>query len=148
MRTLLLSTLVLSAISCHATHPPATVNHVVICWLKAPGDESARKQVMDATDTLRKIPGVVSVTAGRPISSTRPVVDSSFDVGIVMTFKDEAALHAYETNPIHIKARNEVLRPLASKFVIYDIKKEADAAKAPASTGTGSFARNPVVTIP
>ena len=122
MRTALLCLVCFLAVSCQSPQP-AGVSHVVICWLKTPGDEAARQQIIDATQTLRQIPGVVSVSAGRPIPSTRPVVDSSYDVGIVITFKDEAALHAYETNPIHVNARNEVLRPLAGKLVIYDIKK-------------------------
>ena len=125
MRTTSLCLLCLIAVSCQAgqvSHSPP-VTHVVICWLKSPGDESARQRVIDETQTFRQIPGVIRVTAGRPIPSTRPVVDSSYDVGIVITFQDEAALQAYETNPIHVKARDEVLRPLTGKLVIYDIKK-------------------------
>ena len=141
MRLLIISALCILAASCQSS-APGPVSHVVICWLKSPGDEAARQRIIDATQELRKIPGVVTVTAGRPIPSTRPVVDSSYDVGIVITFKDEAALRAYETNPIHVKARNEVLRPLAGRIVIYDFdiaasagvgaKKEADAAVASA----------------
>jgi hypothetical protein len=123
MRTSLLFLTCLLAFSCRATQPPGTVSHVVIVWLKSPGDETSRQRIIEETERLRAIPGVVSVTSGRPVPSTRPVVDSTFDVGIVITFKDEAALRAYESNPIHLNARNEVLRPLASKFLIYDIKK-------------------------
>ena len=123
MRIALLTLLCVLAGSCQMISPPAPVTHVVICWLKSPGNETDRQKIIDETEKLRKIPGVVSVTAGRAIPSTRPVVDSSFDVGIVITFRDEAALHAYETNPIHLKARDEVLRPLAGKLVVYDIKK-------------------------
>jgi hypothetical protein len=123
MRILMICLIALLAVSCRCAQPPATVSHVVICWLKSPGDETARQRIIDETQTLKAIPGVVSVTAGRAVPSTRPVVDSSFDVGIVISFKDEAALRAYESNPIHLKARDEVLRPLASKFLIYDIKK-------------------------
>ena len=51
------------------------------------------------------------------------MVDDSFDVGLAMTFNDEAALHAYETHPQHVKAVTEVLRPLAGKTVVYDISE-------------------------
>jgi len=143
MRVRLLTVLALICVSCQS-HPSATVSHVVICWLKSPGDEAARQRIIDASQDLRKIPGVVSVTAGHPIPSTRPVVDSSYDVGIIITFRDEAALRAYETNSIHVKARNEILRPLTAKLVIYDFdaaKKEADAAVASAP-GHGSADRS------
>jgi hypothetical protein len=131
MRMFSFSVLCVVAVSCRTT-PPAAVSHVVIVWLKSPGDQTARQRIIDETQNLRKIPGVLGVIAGRPVPSTRPIVDSSFDVGIVITFKDEAAMRAYETNPIHVKARNEVLRPLAGKLLIYDIKKEADAVMTPA----------------
>src|SRR5829696_3252821 len=74
----------------------ATVTHVVFVWLKTPGDEAARKRITDVSQTFKTIPGVVSVTSGRALPSTRPVVDSSYDVAIVMTFTDEAALRAYD----------------------------------------------------
>lgn len=106
----------------------ATVNHVVLCWLKQPGNEADRQKIINTSDEFRKIPGVVSVTAGRPLASTRPVVDSTFDVGIVIAFTDEAALHGYDTNPIHKKAVSDVLKPLTAKLLIYDIKR-ADATK-------------------
>jgi len=113
-----------------ARSTPAQANHVVLCWLKEPGNEAQRQQLIDASYTFRKIPGVVSVSAGRSIASTRPVVDSSFDVGIVIVFTDEAALHAYDQNPIHKKAVSDVLRPLTAKLVIYDVKRaEANATK-------------------
>ena len=120
MRIALVCLACITALSCHATAAPQ-VTHVVICWLKTPGDESARQRIVDESEKFRAIPGVVSVNAGRPIPSTRPVVDSSYDVGLVITFKDESALRAYETNPVHVKARDEVLRPLVGKLLIYDI---------------------------
>jgi hypothetical protein len=141
MRTALLCLVCLTAISCQASQRP-TVTHVVICWLKSDHDKSTVQRIVDASEKFRKIPGVVSVTAGRAIPSTRPVVDSSFGVGIVITFKDEEALRAYEVNPIHVNARDQVLRTLVDKLVIYDIRyypstraqEKADAALAsPAS---------------
>ena len=123
MRIALLCLICIVSLSCRATEPPGTVKHVVFCWLKTPGDESARQRIIDETAKFRTIPGVVGVTAGRAVPSTRPVVDSSFDVGLVITFRDEAALKAYDTDPVHVKSRDEVLRPLSAKLLVYDIKK-------------------------
>lgn len=97
-----------------------TVSHVVLCWLNEPGNAAQRQQVIERSKAFREIPGVVSVAAGTPLASTRPVVDSSFDVAIVIRFKDEASMRAYDSNPIHERARREVLRPLVKKLVIYD----------------------------
>src|SRR4051794_8797361 len=115
---------------CPFAHHTAQVNHVVLCWLKEPGNESQRQQVIDASYGFAKIPGVISVAAGKAIPSTRPVVDSSFDVAIVIAFTDEAALHAYDQNPIHKKAASDVLRPLTAKLLIYDVKR-AEASPTP-----------------
>ena len=100
----------------------AGVTHVVLVWLKTPGDEAARQRVIDTSKTFATIPGVVSVTSGKALPSTRPVVDSSYDVAVVMGFTDEAALRAYDQHPTHKKAVDEVLKPLAAKLVIYDFK--------------------------
>ena len=56
--------------------------------------------------------------------STRPVVDSSFDLAVLIAFEDEAALRAYDAHPTHKRAVEGVLRPLVGKFVIYDVKHD------------------------
>ena len=45
---------------------------------------------------------------------------TSYDVAIVMIFKDESSLRNYEKSPIHQKAVKETLQPLVAKFVVYD----------------------------
>ena len=96
------------------------VTHVVLVWLKTPGNAAARTKIIETSKTFATIPGVVRVTSGTALPSTRPVVDSSYDVAVVMTFEDEAALRAYDGHPTHKKAVEEVLRPLAGKILIYD----------------------------
>jgi hypothetical protein len=129
-------TLIVLAASCQSHSSPtsdssakppaakATVTHVVFVWLKTPGDEAARQRVIETSKTFATIPGVVSVTPGKALPSTRPVVDSSYDVAVVMGFADEAALRAYDQHPTHKKAVDEVLKPLAAKLQIYDFKAE------------------------
>ena len=98
--------------------------HVVMCWLKEPGSADARRQLIERSKTFTQIPGIKSVSVGPPLPSTRPVVDSSFDVGIVMHFESEQALRNYDHNPIHQQAVKEVLQPLVKQLVIYDFKNE------------------------
>ena len=96
------------------------VQHIVLCWLKTPGDPMARAQLIGTSLGFLDLPGVIDVTAGPPLPSQRPEVDASFDVAIVMTFRDEAALRAYEAHPAHKAAVQSVLRPLVERMVIYD----------------------------
>ena len=98
------------------------VRHIVLCWLKEPGSEAARRKLIEATEALGDLPGVVAVAAGVPLGSDRPVVDDSFDVGIVFTFEDTEALAAYQVHPRHREAVEKVLQPLVERIVVYDFR--------------------------
>jgi hypothetical protein len=96
------------------------VHHVVICWLEQPGDADARKRLIEVSESFTSLPGVLQVTAGTVLPSDRGIVDSSFDVAIVMTFANRQALADYLQHPRHLQATQEVLRPLTSKVIVYD----------------------------
>jgi hypothetical protein len=97
------------------------VQHIVVCWLKAPGNVTDRQRLIDTSRSFQgKIPGLLSVTAGTVLPSKRIGVESTFDVAVVMTFVDESALAEYEAHPVHQQAVKEVLKPLVERFVIYD----------------------------
>jgi len=108
----------------------SSVTHVVLCWLKQPGNSADRHKLIMESVRLEQIPGVANVLAGVPVPSTRPVVDSSYDVAFVITFRNESSLQSYQDHPIHKKAVSEVLRPLTAKILIYDIKRtDVDEAR-------------------
>ena len=110
--------------SCSAHDSPRMV-HVVVCWLKTPGDENASQRLIDASHNfVGTIPGLIRVDAGRVSASTRPSVDSSYDVAIVMTFVDEAALINYGKSSQHQQAVRDVLRPLVDHYVVYDFTEK------------------------
>ena len=103
------------------TEPVLT--HVVLCWLKEPGNAEQRDRIIEMTETFRAIPGVRAARAGNPIMSDRDIVDDSFDVGIIIEVKDEAGLKKYLDHPIHQKAKKEVLLPLVDRVLVYDFAK-------------------------
>lgn len=117
----LASALLLS--SCATPQPPKRggVNHVVLVWLKHPGNGRDIQALQSAGDELRAIPGVRFVESGTALPSGRPVVDDSFDVGFVMGFDTAKDLQAYESHPLHQRKVKEVLGPLSRKILIYDI---------------------------
>jgi len=100
------------------------VEHVVLVWMKDPTDSATRQKIIAATKTFRQIPGVIDARAGRAVPGARPVIDSSFDVGIVVTFKDRAALDAYGPHPIHDKAARELIVPAMKSIKVYDTELE------------------------
>jgi len=118
----LVATLALA--SCATIAPPAakgSVDHVVLIWLKRPGNASDRQAVLSASRDLRALPGIRFLDAGTALASDRPVVDDSFDIGLTMRFDSAKSLQAYEKDPRHVKKVTEVLKPLAKKILVYDI---------------------------
>lgn len=119
-------TLVASAclISCATIAPlakPGTVDHVVLMWQKYPGNTADRHALLAACTELRSIPGIQFLDTGTALASDRPVVDDSFDVGLIVRFDSKKSLHRYETSPLHLKKVTEVLKPLTRKIVVYDV---------------------------
>jgi hypothetical protein len=106
-----------------AAEPPQwNVGHVVVFWLKQPGDAEGRSRIIDASRGFRSIPGVLGVQAGELAPSPRPNVDKSFDVAVVMWFKDRDALEQYQVHPQH-KAMLQEVGPLVERTMVYDFTR-------------------------
>ena len=95
---------------------------MVLCWLKEPGNKEHRNQIIHISRTFKKIPGVLEVRVGEVIESNRPIVDDSFDVGIVVIVPDAKRLQEYLDHPIHQDAKRDILLPLVEKVLVYDFK--------------------------
>ena len=96
------------------------IQHVVLCWLKDSGNKEHRQKVIDLSLSFKSIPGVIDVRAGEVIKSERSIVDSTYDVGIYMTFKSIDDLNRYLLHKDHVKAVTETLKPLSKKIQVYD----------------------------
>ena len=104
------------------TVPPvsSTVTRTVLIWLKHPGRSSDRAQVTRAARSLRMIPGVLRVQTGRTVPVLPPGADRTFDLGVVITFRDRAALQRYEKDPRHLEAMRRYLQSLVRRYEIYN----------------------------
>src|SRR4051812_6956883 len=74
------------------------IDHVAIIWLKDHGNLQQRRQMIERSKTFSRIPGVLHVSVGTMVPSTRPIVDSSYDMALVMRFASEQALREYDTH--------------------------------------------------
>ena len=100
----------------------SNLRHLVLCWLKEPGNQIHRKRIIDVSESFRDIPVVLEVYAGEVVKSERQIVDDSFDIGILIVTKDGASLQEYLEHPIHQDAKQEVLLPLVDKVLVYDFQ--------------------------
>lgn len=119
--------LVLSLAAC-STAPdrsPKGIDHIVIVWLKRPGNKDDKTRLIATSKEMQgKLPVIRAVSYGSPVASGRPVVDDSFDLAFVMRFDNRKDLADYEGSPVHQRAAREILGPLSRKIVIYDIGNE------------------------
>ncbi len=76
--------------------------HTVLFWFKPQTPSELREQMIrDAQSNLSRIPGVHHLWSGRPAMTPRDVVDNSYDVGLCVALKDQAALDAYGPHELH-----------------------------------------------
>jgi hypothetical protein len=120
--TILWFALMFTAVGSAEVMPPAAgrVHHVVIVWLKDHGSQTARRQYIEASKSLSRLPMVWRYQIGTVLPGGREVVDSSYDVAIVATFENARALDEYTRHPDHKKVLEEKLKPLVDKVVVYD----------------------------
>jgi len=100
------------------------VTHVILFWLKRPGNVDDQNFLRRALRTLRRARGVNDMRVGRPLLVDRPSVEQSFDLGVVMTFRDREALEKFERDPRREQAIDAMLRPLVRQYTVYNFVNE------------------------
>ena len=101
---------------------PEAVEHIVVVWLKTPGNAEHRRRIITESAVLREIPGVTGLRMGEMIPSDRPIVDSTFDVALIVSFADRAAMERYLSHPVHVELVGKTLKPLVEKIRVYDFQ--------------------------
>jgi len=96
--------------------------HHVFFWLKNPGSETDRNQLVEGLKTLKAIKEVKQLLIGTPASTEkREVVDNSFDVSELMYFDNVEGQNAYQVHAVH-KAFVDKYSHLWEKVVVYDMQ--------------------------
>ncbi|MBE0470671.1 MAG: Dabb family protein [Methyloprofundus sp.] len=96
------------------------VSHVIVVWLKEPGNAQMREQFITASRALEQLPGVLSRHVSAVIASDLPKVDDTFDVAVTVTFENAKALKNYMQSQKHKKMLDEQLKPLVNRVVVYN----------------------------
>lgn len=112
------------AVFAYEEDEPPGVIHVVLVWLKEPGNAEHRQRIIEGSKKLEGIPGIRELRVGQAIPSERDVVDDSFDIGLYMTFPSEKAMQAYLTHIEHVEIVKNEFMPLMERYLVYDFTDE------------------------
>ena len=105
----------------HNTAAPQVVHHVFF-WLKNPGSETDRNQLIEGLKTLKAIKEVKQLLIGTPASTEkREVVDNSFDLSELMFFDNVEGQNAYQVHPVH-KSFVDKYSHLWNRVIVYDMQ--------------------------
>jgi primosomal protein N' len=79
--------------------------HVVLFKVKAEDRDAAAAEIQKDIDRiLAPLPTVKGLWRGRPApTNTRPIVDTNYDVGLLVLFEDQKGLQDYLDHPKHVE---------------------------------------------
>jgi hypothetical protein len=75
--------------------------HSVYFWLKPEMTADQRVDFARDLQTLRDIETVRGCWIGTPAPADRPVIDSSYDFGLILVFDNKADEESYLAHPLH-----------------------------------------------
>ena len=67
-------------------------------------------------------PMITIASANYANTATTIIVDSTFDVALIVSFADRAAMQGYLTHPVHVELVGKTLKPLVEKIRVYDFQ--------------------------
>ena len=109
------------AANLYAAPPPEPgVVHVVLVWLKQPGNTAHRQQIIVGSNKLRQIPGVLDLQVGEVITSDRALVEDSYDIGLYLRFANQQDLRSYLTHPLHQATVKDEFVPIMDHYRVMD----------------------------
>jgi hypothetical protein len=93
------------------------VEHVVLFKLKADATTEAKDAAIEALKGLKgQIDGIVDLTCGHNFSER----SQGHEIGLVVRFRDRAALAAYIPHPAHRGVVEKYLHPIREDVIVVD----------------------------
>ena|SRR5687767_14995232 len=97
-------------------------SHVVIFWTDPQNPAAADSLLAAIQSYLSSIPGILHLHAGKMVTSHRPVVDQTYQVGVNLIFADKKAQDDYQVHPSHKEFVEKVLPRLTKRTLVYDFE--------------------------
>lgn len=96
--------------------------HIAFFWLDKNLSDADLKNFETGLDQLTRDPNIHDRRIGKPAQTDRPVIDTSYDYGITLQFRNLAAHDAYQFGDIHA----DFIKNHQSKWTdvkVYDIEE-------------------------
>jgi hypothetical protein len=93
--------------------------HHVYFWLKNPENINDLNQLVEGLNKLSAVTTIINFHIGKPASTKREVIDSSYSVSWLLLFNSKEDQDSYQTDPVHLKFVEQCSH-LWSKVVVYD----------------------------
>ena len=93
--------------------------HHVYFWLKKPITHEIRLKFENGLKKLVTIETIVGKHLGKPATTDRGVIDSTYSYSLLLTFKSKEDQDIYQTHPIHLKFIDEC-EELWERVIVYD----------------------------
>ncbi len=93
--------------------------HHVYFWMNEGKTEKDSQKLLEGLKTLQKIETIQKSHIGKPASTNRDVIDSSYDYSLLLMFKNLKEQEVYQTHPVHLEFIKKYAH-LWSKVIVYD----------------------------
>ncbi|PWT75280.1 MAG: transcription-repair coupling factor [Bacteroidetes bacterium] len=93
--------------------------HHVFFWLRNPDSKEDLSALIEGLKKLSSVKTIRKFHIGRPASTSRGVIDSSYSVSWQLIFDNLEDEESYQTDPIHLNFVEACSR-LWNKVVVYD----------------------------
>src|SRR5262245_50836164 len=93
--------------------------HTVFFWLRGNLSDADHRAFQNGLDLLSRQPQIRDRRIGKPATTKRPVVDSTYSYAIVLSFDDTNAHDAYQVSAEH-KTFLDTCSSMISRVQVYD----------------------------
>lgn len=93
--------------------------HHVYFWLAEPDNAEHKQRLIEGLNKLSAVKTIKEFYIGKPASTSREVIDSSYSVSWCLFFANAADQDSYQVDPIHLRFVDEC-KHLWKKVQVYD----------------------------
>lgn len=102
-----------------AQKPTTMFVHHVYFWLKNADSTEDKARLLKGLQTLKKIETIKMSHIGVPADTNREVIDTSYQLSLLLVFDNRKDQDTYQSHPVHLKFVEDC-STLWKKVIVYD----------------------------